>query len=360
MEETINSLILKQYVFERYLDNRQSADLYVLDEVKKVSAVQVTLNETVESSSKTIEQLQKETQRLTTENNALKQMVGTLESQIAAKTKAEVESSDAIKHLTDRLVALEQLVHSLSTTSTFGAKEVTHEIVKEKAKPFEHHEEPHVELIEPQKPTAVVQEPEKVVVKPSEKTTTATVISELKKEEEPKGVEEILDTPFDKTVIDAIEKMAEKKVVDTFYKGTDEGFSAEEFNRCVGSNKKVLVIVKTTKNDIFGGYCSEFPIVDDVAKGVFGDKEHFVFRVKDGKATKYMKRDNSSYSTWAFPDDSENILSFAGAFVISGNCKANEESRISGNFSRDYVDNGEKLCSTPTFAVDEMVALQMN
>ncbi|EKE39841.1 hypothetical protein ENUP19_0099G0033 [Entamoeba nuttalli] len=358
MEESIHNIELKQFVFEKYMDNRAVADKYLIDSITTINQKDDETQTEVNSLKQRISQLETVVVQLEEENKTLKE---TMEKQIKEKSD-ELEKMNQRYSLLDSILKdvvsnLEEMKNqNKNTLMPINEKKEGNEIPEKIQKENE-------ECKTNVNNEIVFKKDESNENEVSKKTSPITEVAETQtKDEEKKEIEvdeleeELL---LDKELKSQIEQISTKKVIDVIYKGTEDGFSAEEFNRCVGSYKNILFVIKTTKNEVFGGYCSDVPVVDDIARGVFGDKDHFVFTIKDNIPIKFVKREINSYSTWLFPDDSENILCFAGAFLISGNCGENEESRLSGNFKREYEDNGQTIIDHPNFRVSEFFAIQL-
>ncbi|EDR29405.1 hypothetical protein EDI_338740 [Entamoeba dispar SAW760] len=358
MEESIHNIELKQFVFEKYMDNRTVADKYLID---SITTIQQKGNETqteVSTLNQRLSQLETKVIQLEEENKTLKE---TMEKQIKERSD-EIEKMNQRYSLLDSI--LKDVVKSLEEMKSQNKNTLTPVIEKKEGKEITEKIQKEDKECETNVNNEIVFKKDEsnendVLQKTSPITETAKtqIKDEEKQEIEVDELEEEL--PIDKELKSQIEQISTKKVIDVIYKGTEDGFSAEEFNRCVGSYKNILFVIKTTKNEVFGGYCSDVPVVDDIARGVFGDKNHFVFTIKNNVPIKFVKREVNSYSTWLFPDDSENILCFAGAFLISGNCGENEESRLSGNFKREYEDNGQTIIDHQNFRVSEFFAIQL-
>ncbi|KAL7713991.1 TLDc domain-containing protein [Entamoeba marina] len=314
--ERLNDIEMRQYVFEKYMDNREVVDKQLLNSIEELQS-----NESQKSNNE-VQELKK--------------------SDFDILVKRVENNEELIKEV----VVLKSIVNDL-LNEVHALKSSSHGITKPILV-----EKNEVHIDTPIPPNESPLEQKTIVdneVENENEVVRERKISSLSPTPSSSSDDDGID--LEDNVKTIIQDFSERKITDIIYKGTEEGFSAEEFNRCCCMKKHVAVIVKTTNNDIFGGVCSEIPLIEDTAKGVFADKEHFVFSIKDNKGIKFVKRSSNSYSAWIFPDDSENLFSFGGAFLITGNCGANEK--------KDYIDNGETILSQNNFKVEELFVLQL-
>ena len=221
-----------------------------------------------------------------------------------------------------------------------------------------------------------IQQLEPKVIEPTEevsnekKQTENEISSEMKeKKEEVIEIKEIKQRNdiITQQMKEMIEKTTEQKIKECIYQGTVDGFTSQQFNEQCKATKKVVIVVKTKQEEIIGAYSSDIPTLsheegeeeENEEVGIFGDKEHFVFKIEKDSLVKFVKKEKLSYSTWIYPNESENMLGFAGAFVIASHCDKDDKSRISGNFARDYIHNGDSLLKNQQFTVDDIAVYQL-
>ena len=71
------------------------------------------------------------------------------------------------------------------------------------------------------------------------------------------------------------------------YRGSEHGFTSNNFASKCDYKQNIIVIIETTKNMVFGGYTSIGFSRDDYHRGYGKDKDVFIYSIRSGNNNKY-------------------------------------------------------------------------
>ena len=183
------------------------------------------------------------------------------------------------------------------------------------------------------------------ILKKIQKTKNLTKISEKK-------------NILNEEEITELQNLIQKELNEIIYQGSFNGFLKKNLYEEILNKEKLLFLIEDDDNNIFGCFISskiENCEEENFAKGIFGDKEFFIFSLKlkgEKNVKKYIKKEHN-YCFWTFGDECENLFSINGFITIVENGNLSSENAISGNFQRDF--GSENFLKQNSFLVKDIL-----